>query len=96
MATEDTSPSGQAWGLSGQQLQLSFAVSTTVRDVKEAVAVALRECASAGAEVMPTSKQQLKSLTQGIFLKDANSLAAHNIGDGAVLELSAKSRGGKR
>ena len=30
------------------------------------------------------------------FLKDANSLAELNVGDGAVLEMTLKSRGGKR
>jgi len=30
------------------------------------------------------------------FLKDASTLAELNLGDGALLELSLKSRGGKR
>jgi hypothetical protein len=44
---------------------------------------------------MPASKQQLRFAALG-FLKDGQTLAELNIGSGAVLELSLKSRGGKR
>ena len=46
---------------------------------------------------MPSSKQQLKSSNPGLgFLKDASTLAELNIGNNEFLELSVKSRGGKR
>jgi len=44
---------------------------------------------------MPPGKQQLKIQELG-FLKDTSTLAALNIGDGTNIELSAKSRGGKK
>ena len=44
---------------------------------------------------MPAGKQQLKVAEIG-FLKDTSTLAALNIGDGATVEVSAKSRGGKK
>ena len=45
---------------------------------------------------MPASKQQLKNPLNQSFLKDTQSLAAANIGDGFSLELSLRSRGGKK
>jgi hypothetical protein len=46
-------------------------------------------------ELIPGNKMQLKDAKAG-FLKDANSLAAHNINPGSMLELTVRSRGGKR
>lgn len=76
-----------AWNLSGGSLSLAVPVTHTVKQLKEALSPLLGG--------MPASKQQVKYPVFG-FLKDANTLAELNIGEGAVLELSAKSRGGKR
>ena len=45
---------------------------------------------------MPPNKMQLKSISDGVFLKDNNTLAALNIGPYAALELVPKVRGGRR
>ena len=77
-------PSNPSW--TGQVLALPLLVTSTVREVKEALAELLGG--------FPVSKQQLKGAAG--FLKDADSLATMNVGDGDLLELSAKTRGGKR
>lgn len=76
------------WDFNGQQLSLTLASvsEATVKDIKDLI------CTQLGG--MPASKQQLKSTLSGVFLKDSNTLAMGNIGSGAVLELSARSRGG--
>ncbi len=43
---------------------------------------------------MPANKMQFR--TWAGFLKDSSSLASYNIGPGDVVELSMKTRGGKR
>jgi len=124
-----------AWNLQGQTVSVALNVSSTVKQLKEALAAQ-----QLGG--MPPSKQQLKASTPGLggclvcficgisvyawlrrvmgallshlfvlsftllrlfnsvlnagFLKDASTLAELNLGDGALLELSLKSRGGKR
>ena len=94
MVPHDPSPTGVAWGLNGQQLELTIMVTVTVKEVKESITALLQQSTGAP-EAMPANKQQLKAPLVG-FLKDANTLAAHNVGDRAVLELSGRSRGGKR
>ena len=79
-------PSIKDWSFSGQTLRVSLSVRNTVKDLKDMVGEQLGG--------MPANKQQLKG-TSG-FLKDSQSLASLNIGDGAYLELSLRSRGGKR
>ena len=78
------------WNLQGQLVSVNLPVTSTIKQLKEAV----------GAEHlggMPMSKQQMKDCTSGLgFLKDASTLAELNLGDGTVLELTVKSRGGKR
>lgn len=86
----DTSPAGASWNLNSQTLTVVVSVTESVKRLKEI----LSSDFLAG---MPTSKQQLKSTVAGVgFLKDAHTLAEVNIGDGDLLELSVKSRGGKR
>jgi len=72
--------------LNGQILQLSVSIKTTVKDLKERVSEQLGN--------MAVNKFQLKASSG--FLKDAQTLAAVNIGAGGTLELSLRSRGGKR
>ncbi len=62
-------------------------VTSSVREVKEKLSELLGG--------FPVAKQQLKDALKG-FLKDGDSLAAMNVGDSDFLELSAKTRGGKR
>lgn len=78
--------SESTWELRGQSLSVSISVTQSVKELKEQV----------GALVggMPANKQQLKGPAG--FLKDKDTLAALNLGAGAVLELSVRSRGGKR
>lgn len=88
----DSSAAAASWGLAGQTVTISINVMSTCKELKERLSQELGG--------MPVNKQQLKVISNasviGTFLKDANSLAAMNIGDGAVLELSLRSRGGKR
>ena len=86
----DVSPAGASWNLNSQTLTVVVPVTESVKRLKEI----LSSDFLAG---MPTSKQQLKSTVAGVgFLKDAHTLAEVNIGEGDLLELSIKSRGGKR
>ena len=59
---------------------------TLVKDLKEMLG---RELCG-----MPINKQQLKHSSG--FLKDNQTLASYNIGNAAHLELSVRSRGGKK
>jgi splicing factor 3A subunit 1 len=85
----ENTPQGDSWGLTGKQLRVTILVSASVKDLKSTIAQALQD-AGAG-EPMPANKMQLKHALGG-FLKDANSLASHNVGDGEVCELSVKTR----
>ncbi len=59
---------------------------STIKDVKEALTNYYGG--------LPSNKQQLKGKIG--FLKDNQTLASVNIGDGEILELSLRSRGGKK
>lgn len=74
------------WELRGQSLSVSISVTQSVKDLKDCIGVLIGG--------MPSNKQQLKS-AHG-FLKDKETLAALNIGPETTLELSVRSRGGKR
>jgi hypothetical protein len=63
---------------------------SSVKTVKEMIANTVRE--SGGTETMPTNKQQLR-IGGGPFMKDAMTLAALNVGEGSVVEMSVKRRG---
>ena len=77
-----------SWNLNGQTVELSATLSSGIKQLKEALSA--QHCGG-----MPVSKQQLRYSALG-FLKDAQTLAELNIGPGAVLEMSLKSRGGRR
>lgn len=81
-----TSSPNPTWNLAGQTLDISISVNATVKDLKDIVGARVGD--------MPASKQQIKGKSG--FLKDTQSLAALNIGPGELLEMSARSRGGKR
>jgi hypothetical protein len=78
--------SSSAFNLQGQNVTLTVSAGLTVKDLKESLAGHLAGLAA--------NKQQLKNYSG--FLKDAASLAFLNIGPGAGLELSVKTRGGKK
>jgi hypothetical protein len=78
-----------AWNLNGQTLSIpDLSITSTVKDLKELLALNYLGGLQAG-------KQQIKSASLG-FLKDTSSLAAYNLKSDSVLELSLKSRGGKK
>ena len=69
----------------GKVLSVSISVTNCVKDLKEALV---------GLTGMAANKQQIRH--NGAFLKDPQTLAAVNIGDGATVEMIGRSRGGKR
>lgn len=73
------------WNLTGQSLSLSFNVTDTLTTVKSRIHESLG---------MPPGKQKL--LFEGMFVKDTNSLAFYNMGEGAVIQLQLKERGGRK
>lgn len=75
-----------SFNLQGQSITLSVNVGMCIKDIKEQLSEHL-----AG---LTASKQQLKNASG--FLKDGSSLAFCNIGPLAALELSIKTRGGKK
>lgn len=87
IAPVDNSTAAANWGLQGQTVKLSISVRSLCKDIKDQI--------SGQFGGMPVNKQQLR-LRNGWFLKDASSLAAMNVGDGSILELSVRSRGGKK
>mmetsp|Transcript_17190 Transcript_17190/g.23837 ORF Transcript_17190/g.23837 Transcript_17190/m.23837 type:complete len:701 (+) Transcript_17190:888-2990(+) len=81
-------PSGKdEWNLKGQTLTLDVSLSVTVSGLKKI----LKESHIG----VPPNKQKIRSDKLG-FLKDNQSLASYNIGEGATLEVGVKERGGKR
>jgi hypothetical protein len=84
----DDASNPASWNLNGQTAALTLPLLSTVKQVKEALSAQVLGG-------MPASKQQLRYAALG-FLKDGQTLAELNIGSGAVLEFSLKSRGGKR
>lgn len=83
---QDSSASN--WNFNGQTVVLEVSVHTSVKDLKDMLAAQYLGN-------IPTNKLQLKSSDTG-FLKDANTLAALNIKPGSQLDVSVKSRGGKK
>jgi hypothetical protein len=82
---------GGAWNLMGQVVKVCVNVTDSIKQLKE-------EAANKFLNGMPLNKQQIRVQAAPSlgFLKDSCSLAELNVGDGALLELSVKSRGGKR
>ena len=81
-------PSVPAWGLGGQSVSISVSVMSTVKQLKESLSSVLGG--------MPAAKQQLKAVTGGAFFKDTQTLAALNLGEGASVDLTVKTRGGAK
>uniref|UniRef100_A0A0N5CB43 Splicing factor 3A subunit 1 n=1 Tax=Strongyloides papillosus TaxID=174720 RepID=A0A0N5CB43_STREA len=78
-------PNQEENGLKGQVLHISIEVKSTVGDLKGKISTSIN---------IPTSKIKLSH--EGIFLKDAQSIAAYNLKSGSFLNLSLKERGGKK
>ncbi len=69
-------------------ISLSNGVQTTMKEMKELLS-------SAYLDNFPVNKIQLKHNIHG-FIKDTNSLASVNLVNSSILELSIKTRGGKK
>jgi hypothetical protein len=83
-------PSSAAWLLNGQVIEVSLPVTASGKELKDILAGSLGG--------MPANKQQIriKAKPDVGFLKDTQSLASLNIGHGAALEMTVRSRGGKK
>ena len=78
-----------AWNFYGQIVSLNVDVMYDVKTVK-------MEISKAHLNGIAPNKIQLKNPATGVFLKDALTLAALNVGPGTTLELVPRARGGKK
>uniref|UniRef100_A0A0N4ZKE7 Splicing factor 3A subunit 1 n=1 Tax=Parastrongyloides trichosuri TaxID=131310 RepID=A0A0N4ZKE7_PARTI len=78
-------PNMEEINLRGQILHVSMDIKNSVGDLKSKISTSIN---------IPTSKIKLSQ--EGIFLKDAQSIAAYNLKSGSFLNLSLKERGGKK
>lgn len=79
--------SNPAWRLNGDVISVTIDISASVKTLKQQI--------SDSQGGMPASKQQLKHATHG-FLKDGNSLGYYNLVSGTELQLTVRSRGGRK
>ena len=79
--------SNAAWGLRGQTITTLIDIGATVKTLKQQI--------SELQGGMPISKQQLKHAVHG-FLKDAQTLGYYNLVSGMELQLTVRSRGGRK
>jgi hypothetical protein len=80
-------PTQMAWNFYGQMLSITVDVKSKVKEVKQ-------ELSKTHLNGMPANKIQLKGASG--FLKDSKTLASLNIGPTATLEMTPKTRGGRR
>ncbi|XP_042636207.1 splicing factor 3A subunit 1-like [Orycteropus afer afer] len=73
------------WKLNGQVLVFTLPLTDQVSVIK----VKIHEATG-----MPAGKQKLQY--EGIFIKNSNSLAYHNMANGAIIHLALKERGGRK
>jgi len=73
------------WKLQGQTIDLTLHVTDQVSVIKAKIHEEIG---------MPPGKQKLQY--EGIFIKDSNTLAYYNIGNGATIVLGLKERGGRK
>lgn len=66
-------------------IPVTLPITKQIKDLKEMIADQVG---------LPPNKQQIKFMSS--FLKDLQTLAAANVGDGATVEMIGRSRGGKR
>ena len=74
------------WQLTGQKISVSAKFMMTVKEFKSEIAQQTG---------LPISSQKLKDSKMGHFLKDAWTLARHNVLVSTVLELGVQKRGGR-
>lgn len=74
------------WELEGQEIEMSAPLKRSVGKLKNAIAKFTK---------LPANKQKLSMVGVG-FLKDNMSLAGYNVGDGAVISVEVKERGGRK
>eukprot|EP01083_Nonionella_stella_P033176 90824_1 len=70
----------------GQTLTFTMQLNQTINELKQRINAVL---------TLPMNKQKLRCKANGIWVKDANSLAFYNINAESVLELATRTRGGK-
>lgn len=87
----DTSSFGVNWGFQGQTFNITVKATMDVRVLKDLVSRQIQTTGK-GIECVPANRFQLKMVTSGIFLKDSNLLAVHNVGPNVLLEVNLKSR----
>lgn len=78
--------SNKEWRLQGQEIELSAPLESTVSKLKNVMVKFTK---------LPANKQKLQMEKAG-FLKDQMTLAFYNIGDGAMISLEVKERGGRK
>lgn len=81
-----TKHNNKDWKLQGQEINMSAPLKSTVAKLKSVMAQYTK---------LPANKQKLQMDKVG-FLKDKMTLAAYNIGDGAIITLEVKERGGRK
>lgn len=79
--------SNPTWALRGQAITVVIDIGATVKALKQQI--------SEMQGGMPISKQQLKHAVHG-FLKDAQTLGYYNLVSGMELQLTVRSRGGRK
>lgn len=79
-------PSQPEFNLVGQIVPVELPITAQVSSIKDALQTALNG--------IPQNKLQFKHWSG--FLKDTNTLAFYNVNPGEVLELSLRTRGGRR
>jgi len=72
------------WNLNGQIMDVPMGLMETIKTLKQKISSTLG---------IPANAQKLK---QDVFLKDAWTLAKHNITPGSIIELGVQQRGGQR
>ena len=82
-----TDASNPAWNLKGQTVSVVIDIGASVKALKQQISEMQGK--------MPVSKQQLKHPVHG-FLKDAQTLGYYNLMSGMELQLSVRSRGGRK
>eukprot|EP00178_Gracilaria_changii_P015035 TRINITY_DN421_c0_g3_i1.p1 TRINITY_DN421_c0_g3~~TRINITY_DN421_c0_g3_i1.p1 ORF type:complete len:634 (-),score=146.55 TRINITY_DN421_c0_g3_i1:759-2660(-) len=78
--------SNKDWKLQGEEIEMSAPLKKTVAKLKKLLANMTN---------LPSNKQKLSISGVG-FLKDGMTLASYNVGDGAVIHVEVKERGGRK
>ena len=71
----------------GQILTFTMKLDENIKQLKQRIFSVLS---------LPANKQKLRIQSNGIWVKDVNSLAFYNINSNSLLELATRTRGGKK